>query len=457
MLRRPERLPWTEDDDAVLREAVSIHGPKAWSAIACGLPRRSSKECRSRWLVLEGLDRATPESARATRGPPVLTAHLLAVATAEGASPRDAQEPAEAPAGSETPGRDYGRPLPARRLAQPGGRTPPPPLPPPPLEMMPSLAQRKAESARKRARLSPQAFLEEVLSPEHMQTSSVGLGTVEICDAMTMTGSEQLLAGDGGAGSADGAEEHERLGGSGPPGAGLSPAAGPAPQGATANNTLLKAQQRPPPLQCIADDYCAADEAFLHPRTPLLLRELDADDVSADPVRGILASSRVGLLVALLTSLSRCSQRFLRLGSPASCDPDGRVVANLGASAVGDASHGPGARLNVSPLATVLQGSGCTDSVQRLIHIAQNLSLQPPDSPLDAPVAQTRSPSPDPEPPDQPEAAAAAAPPPAPSPAAEPQPADGWKQRETAERGFIHRQLLHNLFRKGEPNGDWNA
>ena len=182
------------------------------AAIACGLPRRSSKECRSRWLVLEGLDRATPESDRATRGPPVLTAHLLAVATAEGASPRGAREPAEAPAGSETPGHDYARALPARRLAQPGGRTPPPPLPPPPLEMMTSLAQRKAESARKRARLSPQAFLEEVLSPEHMQTSSVGLGTVEICDAMTMTGSEQLLAGDGGASSADGAEEHERLG-----------------------------------------------------------------------------------------------------------------------------------------------------------------------------------------------------------------------------------------------------
>jgi hypothetical protein len=42
---------------------------------------------------------------------------------------------------------------------------------------------------------------------------------------------------------------------------------------------------QPSPLQCVADEYCAADEAFLQPRTPLLLREIDADEISADPVR----------------------------------------------------------------------------------------------------------------------------------------------------------------------------
>lgn len=107
---------------------------------------------------------------------------------------------------------------------------------------------------------------------------------------------------------------------------------------------------------------------------------------------------------------------------------------------------GPSCRLNVSPLATVLQGSCESDSVQRLIHIAQNLSLQPPDRPLESPTAQ----SPKAAPTAATKAAEAGTPtaavqsPKGPSQLEEMQQQQAdWKGRE---RGFLHRQLLHNLF-----------
>lgn len=112
---------------------------------------------------------------------------------------------------------------------------------------------------------------------------------------------------------------------------------------------------------------------------------------------------------------------------------------------------GPSCRLNVSPLATVLQGGREIDSVQRLIHIAQNLSLQPPESPLQSPTA----PSPKAAPTAATQAAEAGGPNTATSATVAQSPkgpsklekmqqqqAD-WKDRE---RGFLHRQLLHNLF-----------
>ena len=42
--------PWTEDEDEALTKAVKVHGCKAWSAISCALPRRTSKSCRERWF-----------------------------------------------------------------------------------------------------------------------------------------------------------------------------------------------------------------------------------------------------------------------------------------------------------------------------------------------------------------------------------------------------------------------
>jgi hypothetical protein len=53
---------WSLEDDKLLEEAVSVHGPRAWSAIACGLPRRSAKECRLRWLEQQAKPKGAPGS-----------------------------------------------------------------------------------------------------------------------------------------------------------------------------------------------------------------------------------------------------------------------------------------------------------------------------------------------------------------------------------------------------------
>ncbi len=44
------KRPWTKEEDDVVREMVSIHGPKQWSEIASKIPGREGKQCRERWL-----------------------------------------------------------------------------------------------------------------------------------------------------------------------------------------------------------------------------------------------------------------------------------------------------------------------------------------------------------------------------------------------------------------------
>lgn len=129
-----------------------------------------------------------------------------------------------------------------------------------------------------------------------------------------------------------------------------------------------------------------------------------------------------------------CAKRFSNAVQQANVDtataPYPRVVDDTASSAE--------QRLNVSPLATVLQGGRATDSVQRLIRIAQNLSLQAPESPiepsfaLNAPRTHLAA---DATTIDKSSSAAMRA-------CAEEEEID-WKDRE---RGFLHRQLLHNLF-----------
>lgn len=359
MQRKSEPLPWSAEDDEVLREAVSIHGAKAWSAIACGLPRRSSKECRARWLVLEQLEATQPEYKRAS-APAAMTAHLQVSATrpppskpaATGAraaksaksgkaakaakaakavkavKAAKAAKAAKATAGAPEPPSPQPLicrlPIPPRKSSsgrsahggstlldahlspssesatKESGRRRASPvskqtdenfevLPPP----VPNLSQQN-DFARKRARLSPQAFLEEAMSPHHMSVSSVCSPSVEICDALTLTGSEQL-ADDSAAGSEEdratmqidestaidhnkGADDIQKV---------ADNDCGPAEPAAfclQAEVPPVRGGVRPSPLHCVADEYCAEDEAFLQPRTPLLLREIDADEISADPV-----------------------------------------------------------------------------------------------------------------------------------------------------------------------------
>ena len=322
MQRKAAPLPWSAEDDEVLREAVSIHGAKAWSAIACGLQRRSSKECRARWLVLKELDATQPECTRAS-APSAMDAHLVSPAMPQSNLPAATAaqaKSAKTAAGATQPASPQPLicrlPLPraargnatlidahlglfngdgtketGRRRASPASKIIDEefePLPPP----VPNVSQQHSEFARKRARLSPQAFLEEALSPHHMSVSSVCSPSVEICDALTLTGSEQL-ADDNAAGS-DGkiaatmhtdeldideysnhADAVLNVGDFGVPAAFCL--------GQDAAPTVGDVQ--PSPLQCAADEYCIEDEAFLQPRTPLVLREIDADEISADPVR----------------------------------------------------------------------------------------------------------------------------------------------------------------------------
>jgi hypothetical protein len=44
------KRPWTKEEDDVVREMVSVHGPKQWSQIASKIPGREGKQCRERWL-----------------------------------------------------------------------------------------------------------------------------------------------------------------------------------------------------------------------------------------------------------------------------------------------------------------------------------------------------------------------------------------------------------------------
>jgi hypothetical protein len=47
---RVAKRPWTKEEDDVVREMVSVHGPKQWSQIASKIPGREGKQCRERWL-----------------------------------------------------------------------------------------------------------------------------------------------------------------------------------------------------------------------------------------------------------------------------------------------------------------------------------------------------------------------------------------------------------------------
>ena len=533
MQRKAEPLPWSPEDDEVLREAVSIHGAKAWSAIACGLPRRSSKECRARWLVLEELDATLPEYKRAS-APAAMTAHLQVSSTALPPKPKPKPSAAAAAAasGSARAAADAARPaspqplisrLPVpssssrsstraggtgrrgehtalkesqmspssatRERAQETGRRRASPadgptaeqsevLPPP----VPNPSQQINDFARKRARLSPQAFLEEALSPHHMSVSSVCSPSVEICDEMTMTGYEQLADDDAGSNAA--AAEESLSGsidtadnGSGPESE-LEMVLGDDSDDATTGgtpfaltNTIMPPSTtagtgggvRPPPLQCIADEYCAADEAFLQPRTPLLLREIDADDISSDPVSASCLLSQIIQRMLSTLSLVLCvpasMQRFscaLQQSRMETCSASPRSAPKLADTSagggVGQICHSAEQRLNVSPLATVLQGGRENDSVQRLIHIAQNLSLQPPDSPLESPSAHLSAQASGVrgasilDKSNSLEATTCTSPRRQQGHAEEQQQQQqeiDWKDRE---RGFLHRQLLHNLF-----------
>mmetsp|Transcript_11844 Transcript_11844/g.33427 ORF Transcript_11844/g.33427 Transcript_11844/m.33427 type:complete len:513 (-) Transcript_11844:34-1572(-) len=42
--------PWTPEEDETLRQLVGKHGPRNWSLMARGIPGRTGKSCRLRWL-----------------------------------------------------------------------------------------------------------------------------------------------------------------------------------------------------------------------------------------------------------------------------------------------------------------------------------------------------------------------------------------------------------------------
>ncbi|CAG8454231.1 9754_t:CDS:10 [Ambispora gerdemannii] len=46
----PVYTKWTEDEDQLLRAAISIYGPHKWSLIAAHVPNRTPMQCSTRWL-----------------------------------------------------------------------------------------------------------------------------------------------------------------------------------------------------------------------------------------------------------------------------------------------------------------------------------------------------------------------------------------------------------------------
>ena len=49
-MRRPaKKQSWSADEDSLLLQLVSLHGPSSWSTIAAELPGRVGKQCRERW------------------------------------------------------------------------------------------------------------------------------------------------------------------------------------------------------------------------------------------------------------------------------------------------------------------------------------------------------------------------------------------------------------------------
>jgi hypothetical protein len=46
----PVYTKWTEEEDELLRTAISIYGPHKWSLIAAHVPNRTPMQCSTRWL-----------------------------------------------------------------------------------------------------------------------------------------------------------------------------------------------------------------------------------------------------------------------------------------------------------------------------------------------------------------------------------------------------------------------
>jgi len=50
--QRREITRWSEEEDALLREAVAHYGERRWSSISGMVGSRSSKQCRERWISI---------------------------------------------------------------------------------------------------------------------------------------------------------------------------------------------------------------------------------------------------------------------------------------------------------------------------------------------------------------------------------------------------------------------
>lgn len=292
------QAPWSEADDEVLREAVSIHGPRAWSAIACGLPRRSSKDCRARWLVLE--ERRATEPQHGPEGP-TMTAHVKHSArpkqTARGFT-RQQNAKAESLSLSQKRKVKFMNQK-AKCTTQPRLDNRTCPINP----FIDRAVRRSFRGARmdlcittslpgqrnhhsKRPRLSPRECLEEVLS-SISAADSVGFPSVDIQDETMLTAlpSGQQVSIDFKTDRPSVSDGHYKK-----------------PE-INESGTQIKRRRdkkaRPPPLHSLADEYCAADEAFLQPRTPLLLKEIDAAELTSDLVMSLCA----GLYLCHVVSL----------------------------------------------------------------------------------------------------------------------------------------------------------
>jgi hypothetical protein len=46
---KPERQPWTAEEDQTLADWVRQHGPQRWSSIIKALPNHEPRDCRERW------------------------------------------------------------------------------------------------------------------------------------------------------------------------------------------------------------------------------------------------------------------------------------------------------------------------------------------------------------------------------------------------------------------------
>ena len=42
--------PWTREEDTQLAEMVKLHSTKGWARVASGVPNRTAKQCRERWV-----------------------------------------------------------------------------------------------------------------------------------------------------------------------------------------------------------------------------------------------------------------------------------------------------------------------------------------------------------------------------------------------------------------------